>query len=259
MELHRRLKKFERPKKVMAKNHFSIRLSCNLSSSTMAALGDHNSKASETAPRPSDDPDGVLPASSSAAAGETEKGREKKDSHDDEDADFDQFDDAPPPLATSATFFRLEPSEEALAEALALKAAGNEAFGQGSFGEAVAAYKRALDKLGDEAEEAEREDGDDDDGEEEENKIGDEESDPTSTISEEATELGATLHANLSASYLKLGSFREARDSADAALRLSAAQKKTGKGKKREGTPPLLVSKALLRRAAAAAGEGERK
>ena len=58
---------------------------------------------------------------------------------------------------------------------------------------------------------------------------------------------------NLSASYLKLSNFQEARDSADAALRLSAE----AKGTKKKTTPLLLVAKALLRRAAAAAGEGD--
>ena len=238
----------------------------------MAALEGDSSKAGETAPRPSDDPAGV-PLGSSSAAEETEK-RQDRDSHD-EDTDFDdRLDDddddvpSPPPLAaapsTSSSFFRLEPpSEEALAEASALKAAGNEAFGQGSFEEAVAAYQRALEKLGDEVEVEEEEEKAVENEEEEEEESGEKEKPPPSATttaaaatSEEATELGATLHANLSASFLKLSRFPEARDSADAALRLLPFSAKRRETKKEEGeketdgggkgAPPLLLRSGSL-------------
>lgn len=223
---------------------------------TMAALEEDVAKANKAASRPSDDPAGALTGSSAEKVTEE---REKKDS--DEDGDDDDFDggevhlDAHLPPNPTSTFFRLDPSEEALAEASALKAAGNDAFGSGAFKEAVVTYKKALEKLGDEIEEEEEEAKGE--AKKEEDKImnyGDEEEEeekPTPSTSIEATELGATLHANLSASYLKLSNFPEARDSADAALRLLRAEEK----KKKKRT--LLVAKALLRRSAGAAGEGD--
>lgn len=232
----------------------------------MAAHEGGGSKAGETAPRPREDPADVLPGSSAAAYETGKREPQEKDSHDDDfdrlDDDDDEFVDVspppPPPQAPPSTsYFRLEPSEEALAEASSLKAAGNEAFGQGDFGEAVAAYGRALDKLGDEVEREEEDDGEEggeEKDDEEENEKGDNEEKP-STTSEEATELGATLHANLSASYLKLEKFLEARDSADAALRLLSSKKKKEGDEKKKAL--LLAAKALLRRAAAAAGEGD--
>ena len=234
----------------------------------MAAHEGDGSKAGETAPRPREDPADVLPGSSAAAYETGKREPQEKDSHADDfdrlDDDDDEFVDVsppppPPPQAPPSTsYFRLEPSEEALAEASSLKAAGNEAFGQGDFGEAVAAYGRALDKLGDEVEREEEDDGEEEGGEEkdgeEENEKGDNEEKP-STTSEEATELGATLHANLSASYLKLEKYPEARDSADAALSLISSKKKKEGDEKKKAL--LLAAKALLRRAAAAAGAGD--
>lgn len=215
-------------------------------------------KANEAAPQPTENPAGALPGSS--AEKETERREEKHSSdEDDDDHEFDGSEDhldvAPPPLANSTSFFRLVPSEEALIEATALKAAGNDAFGSGAFEEAVVTYKEALEKLGDEIEEEEEEEEEEEAKEEEDEKQSEEEENPTPSTSEEATELGATLHANLSASYLKLSNFPDARDSADAALRLLAKKKK--EKKKEEGKKTLLVAKALLRRAAGAAGEGD--
>ena len=229
----------------------------------MAGLEEESAKPSETAAQPSGDRADALPNAGGAAAEETERPEKKKDGGDDDDEDEeDEFEDVapPPPLAAAATststssFFRLDPSSEALAEAATLKSSGNDVFGQGEYAEAVVVYKKALEKLGDEIEEEEEEEKDENENEKEVEEIENPTSSSpssTSSTSDEATELGATLHANLAACYLKLESFAEARDSADAALRLLSVKKK------KEKKTSLLVAKVLLRRASAAAAESD--
>ena len=135
----------------------------------MAGLEEESAKPSETAAQPSGDRADALPNAGGAAAEETERPEKKKDGGDDDDEDEeDEFEDVapPPPLAAAATststssFFRLDPSSEALAEAATLKSSGNDVFGQGEYAEAVVVYKKALEKLGDEIEEEEEEEKD---------------------------------------------------------------------------------------------------